>query len=122
MFSSVKFGLKYTDHDREVVQTYGQRRALFAAGACGGQNCSLASVAAGPTPSDYLDGIKGAGVLSSYLTADKNKIEAIYAAMGPATIYDPNNPNTGAASAWSTAITSARWKASTSTRRPSAAT
>jgi iron complex outermembrane receptor protein len=36
-FSSVKFGLKYTDHDRDVVQTYGQRRALFGATACGGQ-------------------------------------------------------------------------------------
>ena len=94
-FDSIKFGLKYTDHDREVKQTYGQRRALFAANACGGQACSLASVQGGLTDSDYLDGIKGPGVLSSYLTADKNKIEAIYAAMGPATIYDPNNPNVG---------------------------
>jgi iron complex outermembrane receptor protein len=48
VFSSVKFGLKYTDHDRDVVQTYGQRRALFANGACGGQNCSLASRARRP--------------------------------------------------------------------------
>jgi iron complex outermembrane receptor protein len=52
-------------------------------------------VQGGLTDSDYLDGIKGPGVLSSYLTADKNKIEAIYAKMGPATVYDPNNPNTG---------------------------
>lgn len=94
-FTSVKFGLKYTDHDRSVEQTYGQRRALFGGTACNGGPCSLASVQGGLTDSDYLDGIKGPGVLSSYLTADKNKIEAIYAAMGPATIYDPSNPNTG---------------------------
>jgi iron complex outermembrane receptor protein len=95
VFKSVKFGLKYTDHNRDVTQTYGQRRALFGATACSGHACSLADVAGGLTDGDYLKGIKGTGVLSSYLTADKNKIEAIYAAMGPATIYDPNNPNVG---------------------------
>lgn len=94
-FKSIAFGLKYTDHDRDVNQTYGQRRSLFGATACGGHSCSLADVQGGVTPSDYLDGIKTAGVLSSYLTADKNKIEKIYANLGKATIYDPNNPNVG---------------------------
>ncbi len=94
-FKSIAFGLKYTDHDRDVTQTYGQRRALFGATACNGHPCTLADVAGGVTPGDYLDGIKTAGVLSSYLTADKNKIEAIYKGMGAATVYDPNNPNVG---------------------------
>jgi iron complex outermembrane receptor protein len=92
-FKSVKFGLKYTDHDRDVEQTYGQRRALLpwtapGATACGGHPCSLADVSGGLTPSDYLDGIKGPGVLSSYLTADKNKIEAIYNALPKAGVWN----------------------------------
>ncbi|MDB5457471.1 MAG: TonB-dependent receptor [Caulobacter sp.] len=95
-FKAVKFGLKYTDHDRDVNQTYGQRRALLnATTGCGTHGCSLADVAGGLTPSDYLDGIKGAGVISSYLTADHKKIEAIYARLPAATKYDPNNPNVG---------------------------
>ncbi|MDR6533160.1 iron complex outermembrane receptor protein [Caulobacter rhizosphaerae] len=96
VFSSVKFGLKYTDHDRDVVQTYGQRRALLNNGTgCSNNACGLDDVANGLTDGDYLKGIRGPGVLSSYLTADKNKIEAIYAKLGPATVYDPNNPNVG---------------------------
>ncbi|MDI1364505.1 MAG: TonB-dependent receptor [bacterium] len=92
-FTSVKFGLKYTDHDRSVDQTYGQRRALLpwtgpGATACGGHPCSLADVQGGLTPSDYLDGIKGPGVISSYLTADKGKIEAIYAALPKAAVWN----------------------------------
>lgn len=98
-FKSVKFGLKYTDHDRDVEQTYGQRRALLdwttpGLTACtGGGNatphpCTLADVSGGLTPSDYLDGIKGAGVLSSYMMADKSKIEAVYANLPKATQWN----------------------------------
>ena len=94
VFKSIKFGAKYTDHDREVIQTYGQRRALLpwtgpGATACNGHPCSLADVKGGLTPSDYLEGIKGAGVLGSYMTADQKKIEAIYAALPKADIYNP---------------------------------
>jgi iron complex outermembrane receptor protein len=94
VFKSIKFGLKYTDHDREVVQTYGQRRALLpwtgpGATACSGHPCSLADVQGGLTPGDYLDGISGPGVLSQYMTADQKKIEAIYAALPKADIYNP---------------------------------
>ena len=80
-FKSIKAGLKYTDHDREVDVTYGQRRGLLpwtgpGATACGGHPCSLADVAGGLTPDDFLDGIAGPGTLSRYLMADKDLIEA----------------------------------------------
>jgi iron complex outermembrane receptor protein len=93
-FSAVKAGLKYTDHDRDVNVTYGQRRALLpwtgpGATACGGHPCSLADVTGGLTPSDFLSGIGVPGTLAQYMMADKSKIEAIYAGLPKAAIYNP---------------------------------
>jgi len=91
--TSIKGGIKYTDHDRDVEVTYGQRRTLLnwtAPGltACNGHVCTLADVQGGLTPSDFLDGIGGAGVLTSYLQASQGKIEGIYAALPKAAIWN----------------------------------
>ena len=97
VFKSIAFGARYTDHDRDVDVTYGQRRALLpwtAPGgtACAGHPCTLADVAGGLTPTDFLAGIAGPGVLSQYIQADSHKIESFYNALPPADIYnaDPN--------------------------------
>jgi iron complex outermembrane receptor protein len=93
-FTSIKAGLKYTDHDRDVDVTYGQRRALLpwtgpGATACNGHPCSLADVSGGLTPSDFLSGIAIPGTLTQYIMADKSKIEAFYAGLGKADTYNP---------------------------------
>ncbi len=90
-FKAVKAGVKFTDHDRDVEVTYGQRRALLpwtgpGATACNGHPCTLADVNGGLTPGDFLSGIAGPGTLTSYIMASKSKIEAFYAGLGaPAT-------------------------------------
>jgi iron complex outermembrane recepter protein len=96
-FTSIKAGFKYTDHDREVDVTYGQRRALLpwtgpGATACAGHPCSLADVAGGLTPDDFLEGIAVPGTLSRYLMADKKLIEAIYGSLPPPGVWEDTNP------------------------------
>lgn len=81
-FKDVKAGFKYTQHERDVVVTYGQTRSLLSAAgspACGGVRCTLATVAGGTTPGDFLGGIDGgSGVLDQYILADPNAIRAVY--------------------------------------------
>ena len=96
-FKSIQAGLKYTDHDREVNVIYGQRRALLpwtgpGPTACSGHPCSLADVAGGLTPDDFLDGIAVPGTLTRYLMADKELIEQIYNGMAPPGIWESTNP------------------------------
>lgn len=86
-FTSIKVGGKYSSHNRNVNVTYGQTRGLFGATACNGHPCTLADVAGGRTPDNFLDGIAGPGVLNSYLMADKSKIEAIYNSLPPFAQY-----------------------------------
>ncbi len=97
-FKSVSFGVRYTSHDRDVNVTYGQRRALLpwtgpGATACNGHPCTLADVAGPLTPSDFLDGIAVPGSLTSYITADRAKIESFYNGLPAPGIYDPNAVN-----------------------------
>ncbi len=62
LFDSIEFGVKATDHERELVfnaTTYGGFHVPI--------NTTAASAFAGPlTPSDFLSGISGAGTLDSY--------------------------------------------------------
>jgi iron complex outermembrane receptor protein len=78
--SSVKFGVKYTDHERKTdfqATTYGGFfLPLFASG-CGGQVCSAAAFAAGLTPGDFLDTISSSGTLNSYWSVDRGQVENI---------------------------------------------
>lgn len=69
VFTSLKFGVKYTDHDRNVFfnQTGGN-------GALYGLN-GLAPVAGGTTPGDYLSGM---GNMPGYRLVDIGKMIALY--------------------------------------------
>ncbi|MEO1244846.1 MAG: TonB-dependent receptor [Pseudomonadota bacterium] len=62
VFDSIEFGVKATDHERELVfnaTTYGGFHVPI--------NTTAASAFAGPlTPGDFLSGISGAGTLDSY--------------------------------------------------------
>ncbi|HEY8615954.1 TonB-dependent receptor [Phenylobacterium sp.] len=78
-FTSFKAGLKYTDHERETLHIAGRLGSLYpwTGGRCGGHICGLADVAGEVTPSDYLKGIRGAGVLSAYRQVDRRALEAL---------------------------------------------
>lgn len=78
-FASVKAGVKYTDHERETLHIAGRFPSLYpwTGGQCGGHPCGLADVAGELTPSDYLDGIGGAGVLKAYRQVDQAKLRAL---------------------------------------------
>lgn len=77
---SVKFGVKYTDHERETdfqATTYGGFfLPLFATG-CGGRTCTAADFAAGLTPSDFLSGVAAPGTLDSYWSVDRERVQKI---------------------------------------------
>lgn len=70
---SIKFGGKYTDHDRELrfnATTYGGFHVPI--------NTLPASAFAGAmTPSDFLDSIKAAGTLDRYWQINRNEVERI---------------------------------------------
>jgi iron complex outermembrane receptor protein len=73
ILKSVKFGAKYTDHNRELIfnaTTYGGFHVPI--------NTTPASAfAGGPTPNDFLHSIDGAGTLTKYWQVDKSKVESI---------------------------------------------
>ena len=77
---SVKFGLKYADHDRKTdfqATTYGGFFLPLSATGCGGRVCTPADFAAGLTPSDFLNGIAASGTLSSYWSVNRGMVENI---------------------------------------------
>ncbi len=79
LWKSIKFGVKYTDHDRQtdfMATTYGGFFLPLAATGCGGP-CTAAAFAAGLTPGDFLDGIAASGTLSSYWSVDRSRVEEI---------------------------------------------
>jgi iron complex outermembrane receptor protein len=98
-FTAIKAGFKYTDHNRDVDVTYGQRRGLLGAGStsCSGHSCSLADVADGLTPDNFLDGIALPGTLTRYLMASQDRIEQIYGALPPPGIWESTTPPGSAA-------------------------
>ncbi|MFN3229068.1 MAG: TonB-dependent receptor [Asticcacaulis sp.] len=110
VFKSVKFGVKYTDHDRKADSRYGQRRSFFtwaglplttcndatgkavtnnsAVIPAGNSLCSLRHLAGGTTPSDYLSKI-GGGALNAYALVDEQKLKDIYNSL-PVGTASPN--------------------------------
>jgi iron complex outermembrane recepter protein len=70
---SIKFGAKYTDHDRELrfnATTYGGFHVPI--------NTTPASTFAGPmTPNDFLDAISASGTLDQYWQVNRNVVERI---------------------------------------------
>jgi len=77
---SLKFGLKYTDHEREtdfMATTYGGFFLPLSASGCGGRVCTAANFAGGVTPSDFLSRIAASGTLRNYWSVDRGRVEDI---------------------------------------------
>lgn len=82
--NALKVGFKYTDHDRVttfLATTYGGFFLPLLASGCGGAPCTSSFFAGGTTPSDFLGNIGGAGVLRSYWTVDRAKLQTTYGAL-----------------------------------------
>ncbi len=81
--NALKVGFKYTNHNRATVflaTTYGGFFLPLLANGCGGP-CTSANFAGPSTPSDFLQNIGGAGVLSKYWQVDRTKLQNIYNAL-----------------------------------------
>jgi iron complex outermembrane receptor protein len=77
---SIKFGLKYADHERKTdfqATTYGGFFLPLSATGCGGHACTAADFMGGLTPSDFLDGIASSGTLASYWSVNRGNVENI---------------------------------------------
>ncbi|HEY0371200.1 MAG TPA: TonB-dependent receptor [Thermoanaerobaculia bacterium] len=77
---SVKFGVKYADHERDTdfqATTYGGFFLPLSATGCGGGACTASAFASGLTPNDFLDGIGSSGTLNSYWSVNRGRIEDI---------------------------------------------
>jgi iron complex outermembrane receptor protein len=77
---SLKFGVKYADHQRDTdfqATTYGGFFLPLSATGCGGHVCTPADFAAGLTPGDFLEGIGSSGTLSSYWSVNRGRVEDI---------------------------------------------
>jgi iron complex outermembrane receptor protein len=78
--SSLKFGVKYSDHTRDSdfqATTYGGFFLPLAGTGCNSGPCAASNFASGLTPSDFLDKIAASGTLTSYWSVDKGVIEKI---------------------------------------------
>jgi len=77
LLKSVKFGAKYSDHDRETLfNAVPGFFDLLSAGGCGGGPCTGAFFAGGPTPSNFLENISAAGTLSSYWQVNRDVVDS----------------------------------------------
>jgi iron complex outermembrane receptor protein len=77
---SLKFGVKYADHQRDTdfqATTYGGFFLPLSASGCGGHACTAADFAAGFTPTDFLSGIGSSGTLNSYWSVNRGQVENI---------------------------------------------
>ena len=77
--TALKFGVKYTDHDR-VAERFATNGGVFTPGLrCGGVPCTSADFATGSgMPGDFLDNIAAPGTLKDYWRVDPAKLRAIY--------------------------------------------
>lgn len=80
-FKSIKAGLKFTRHERETLHIAGRTGTFYPwnGNDCGGGvPCSLATVADGLTPGNFLNDIGGSGVLDSYVQVDQRALENLF--------------------------------------------
>ena len=79
--TALKFGIKYTDHDR-IAERFATNGGVFTPGLrCGGVACTAADFATGGgMPGDFLDNIASPGTLNDYWRVDPAKLRAIYGA------------------------------------------
>lgn len=93
--STIRFGLKATDHDRDTdfqATTYGGFFLPLEASGCGGR-CAPGAFAGPQTPGDFLSDIAQSGTLRRYWQVDKDKVEGILFGL-PASVRarTPNYP------------------------------
>jgi iron complex outermembrane recepter protein len=77
---SLKFGVKYTDHERKTdfqATTFGSFFLPLLERGCNGRQCTPADFAGGLTPSDFLNGIGAPGTLSRYWSVNRGLVESI---------------------------------------------
>jgi iron complex outermembrane recepter protein len=85
--NALKFGLKFTDHDRSAQFLSTNGGVLVPGLVCGGQPCTAADFSSGgTTPDDYLKNIASAGTLTDYWTVDRAKLAQIFAAQPAANL------------------------------------
>lgn len=77
---SLKFGVKYTDHERKTdfqATTFGSFFLPLLATGCNGRACTPADFAGGRTPTDFLGGIGAPGTLDNYWSVNRKLVESI---------------------------------------------
>jgi iron complex outermembrane receptor protein len=81
--NALKFGLKYTDHDRASL--FASQPGFVSGLQCGGRNCTVSDFfSGGRTPSNFLKNIGGDGTLRDYWLVDEQKLRNIYLSQTPA--------------------------------------
>jgi iron complex outermembrane receptor protein len=82
---ALKFGGKFTDHDRVtrfLATTYGAFYLnLVGASGCGSHACTSVDFAGGKTPDDFLDGVALPGTLTNFFQVDRKKLQTILNAL-----------------------------------------
>jgi iron complex outermembrane recepter protein len=76
-FKSLKFGVKYTDHERKTdfqATTYGGFFLPLSATGCNGHACNPSDFAGGTTPNDFL-GSASSGTLNRYWSVNRGLVE-----------------------------------------------
>jgi iron complex outermembrane receptor protein len=77
---AIKFGGKFTDHDRVtrfLATTYGAFYLNLVGTGCGGRPCTSTDFAGGGTPGDFLDGVALPGTLTNFFQVDRTKLQNI---------------------------------------------
>jgi iron complex outermembrane receptor protein len=81
MLKSLKFGAKFTDHEREAIfnaTTYGTFFAPMNRSGCNGGPCSSTFFADGLTPGDFLENVAQSHTLTSYWLVNQSQVEQTY--------------------------------------------
>ncbi|MBB5518735.1 TonB-dependent receptor [Amphiplicatus metriothermophilus] len=86
-FRTLKFGVKFTDHERRTdfqATTFGGFFLPFLATGCNGGPCDAAFFSPGGTPDDFLKNIAVSGSLTDFFLPDQDIINDAILSFGPA--------------------------------------
>ncbi len=78
VFNALKFGIKSTEHERDVAFNGTVYHGLYSATACDGGPCGVAAVAGNTLPSDFMSGYD---VLDSYRLVSPEALYRVYNAL-----------------------------------------